>query len=90
MQNLGKPFFKFAPKRWSKGLQEKKLVFLGKKQSTSILVQTFWWILQQISSFLAFFSKNIEYGDFNQCLECTAPKRCSKDTTYGLSVLKQL
>ena len=54
----------------------KKLIFLGKKQSTSVLVQT-----QKTMFFQEKMSKNAENDYFNQHLECAVPKRWSKYTT---------
>ena len=46
-------------------------------------------ILLQFYNFLHFFSffeeKNVENEDFDQHLECAAPKRCSKYTTHDES-----
>ena len=71
----------------------KKRFFLQKTHTTSILVQTykthiFSQILLQISYFFSVYQlfsvKNVKNKDFDQLLECAAPKRCSKYTTTNI------
>ena len=73
----------------------KKQIFWGIKQSTSVLVQIkkkcFSKILLQISCFFQLFAeKNAENDYFDQRLECAAPKRWSKYTTFLRSNLKPI